>query len=83
VAVEPCDSEKRTLGGVCSTVLLTFNYVGVVAMEISIFKYTFFVLMGLSIFCLIAIAICFVVVVLRAVGLSLKSHPRIWKTRRA
>jgi hypothetical protein len=52
-------------------------------MEISIFKYTFFVLMGLSIFFLIAIAICFVVVVLRAVGLSLKSHLRIWKMRRA
>jgi len=63
--------------------LLAFKYVEVVAMEISIFKYTFFVLMGLSIFFLIAIAVCFVVVVLRAVGLSLKSHLRIWKMRRA
>jgi hypothetical protein len=52
-------------------------------MEISIFKYTFFVLMGLSISFLIAVAICFVVVVLRAVDLSLKSHLRIWKMRRA
>jgi hypothetical protein len=64
-------------------VLLAFNYVEVVAMEISFFKYAFFVLMGLSIFCLLAIATTFVVIVLKAAWLSLKSHVRIANMRRA
>ena len=52
-------------------------------MEISIFKFLFFILVGLSVFCLLAIATVFIVVVLEAVGLWLKSHLRIWKMRRA
>jgi len=83
LASSPATAKNGNLGGVCSAVLLAFNYVEVVAMEISYFRYVFFVLIGLSIFCLLAIAICFIVVVLKAVGLWLKSHLRIWKTRRA
>ena len=66
-----------------SAVLLALNYVEVVAMEISTFKFVFFILMGLSVFCLLAIATVFIVVILKAIGLWLKSHLRIVKTRRA
>jgi hypothetical protein len=81
LASRPAAAKNET--SVAYAVLLGFNDVEVVAMEISIFKFLFFILVGLSVFCLLAIATVFIVVVLKAVGLWLKSHLRIWKTRRA